>query len=277
MKREGLLWRAIRNIILLLGLILIITPLYLVVTNTFKTLEEAGQSFFSLPPNLSFNNYRELFGRNNYWTYVLNSTIISIISILIVVLIVPSVSYAIARNMKKRYYKALYFYLLLGLFIPFQVLMLPLTKQMTQLGLLNPTGLILIYSALCLSKGVFLFVSYIQGLPYEIEEAAKIDGCNTFQVYSKIVLFLIKPMIATILVMDALWFWNDFTLPLLILGSNKANWTLPLFQYNFKTEYSFNYTMAFTAYLTSMIPITIVYCIGQKYIISGLTAGAVKS
>ena len=113
--------------------------------------------------------------------------------------------------------------------------------------------------------------------PYEVEEAARIDGCNTFQVYTKIVLHLIGPMLATLIVMDTLWFWNDFQLPLMILNKSPDYWTLPLFQYNFKSEYSFNYTMAFTAYFMCMFPVLIVYALGQKYIISGLTAGAVKS
>ena len=122
-----------------------------------------------------------------------------------------------------------------------------------------------------------MFVNYIQSLPYEVEEAARIDGCNTFQVYTKIVLHLIGPMLATLIVMDTLWFWNDFQLPLMILNKSPDYWTLPLFQYNFKSEYSFNYTMAFTAYFMCMFPMLIVYALGQKYIISGLTAGAVKS
>ena len=122
-----------------------------------------------------------------------------------------------------------------------------------------------------------MFVNYIRSLPLEIEEAARIDGCNTFQVYNRVVLPLLGPMLATLVVMDALWFWNDFMLPLLLLNKSREYWTLPLFQYNFKTEYSFNYTMAFTAYFMSMFPIIAVYCFGQKYIISGLTAGAVKS
>ena len=155
--------------------------------------------------------------------------------------------------------------------------MLPVTKIMTNMNLLNPNGLILLYAALSLSKGVFMFVNYIQSLPYEVEEAARIDGCNTFQVYTKIVLHLIGPMLATLIVMDTLWFWNDFQLPLMILNKSPDYWTLPLFQYNFKSEYSFNYTMAFTAYFMCMFPVLIVYALGQKYIISGLTAGAVKS
>lgn len=277
LKREGLGWRIGRDVVIALGLILILAPLYVVIVNTFKDLEEASKGFFSLPQSLNFQNYEELFSKNNFWNYVKNSAYITVISIILVIIINPAVSYAIARNFRRRYYKAVYFYIILGLFIPFQVIMLPVTKIMTDMDLLSPNGLILLYAALSLSKGVFMFVNYIQSLPYEVEEAARIDGCNTFQVYTKIVLHLIGPMLATLIVMDTLWFWNDFQLPLMILNKSPDYWTLPLFQYNFKSEYSFNYTMAFTAYFMCMFPVLIVYALGQKYIISGLTAGAVKS
>ena len=276
LKREGLGWRIGRDVVIALGLILILAPLYVVIVNTFKDLEEASKGFFSLPQSLNFQNYEELFSKNNFWNYVKNSAYITVISIILVIIINPAVSYAIARNFRRRYYKAVYFYIILGLFIPFQVIMLPVTKIMTNMNLLNPNGLILLYAALSLSKGVFMFVNYIQSLPYEVEEAARIDGCNTFQVYTKIILHLIGPMLATLIVMDTLWFWNDFQLPLMILNKSPDYWTLPLFQYNFKSEYSFNYTMAFTAYFMCMFPVLIVYALGQKYIISGLTAGAVK-
>ena len=277
LKREGLGWRIGRDVVIALGLILILAHLYVVIVNTFKDLEEASKGFFSLPQSLNFQNYEELFSKNNFWNYVKNSAYITVISIILVIIINPAVSYAIARNFRRRYYKAVYFYIILGLFIPFQVIMLPVTKIMTNMNLLNPNGLILLYAALSLSKGVLMFVNYIQSLPYEVEEAARIDGCNTFQVYTKIVLHLIGPMLATLIVMDTLWFWNDFQLPLMILNKSPDYWTLPLFQYNFKSEYSFNYTMAFTAYFMCMFPVLIVYALGQKYIISGLTAGAVKS
>ena len=277
MKKEGLGWRIARDIIILLGLILILAPLYIVIINTFKDLEQASKGFFLFPEQWKFDNYVELFTKNNFWTYAKNSTIISVVAIILVAVINPAISYAIARNFHKKYYKAVYFYIILGLFVPFQVIMLPLTKIMTNMNLLNITGLIILYVALSLTKGVFMFVKYIQSLPLEIEEAARIDGCNTFQVFTKIIWHLIGPMLATLVVMDVLWFWNDFMLPLLLLNKTQDYWTLPLFQYNFKTEYSFNYTMAFTAYFTCMFPVLVVYAIGQKHIIAGLTAGAVKS
>ncbi|GGG64221.1 carbohydrate ABC transporter permease [Paenibacillus radicis (ex Gao et al. 2016)] len=275
-KSEGLGWRILRNVVLVLGIIIILGPLYLVLVNSFKTMPEAGRNFFALPQSLNFNNYAELLSKGEYWGYVWNTTYITFFAILLVVLINPTVSYAIARNSHKTYYKLIYFYLLLGLFVPFQVIMLPLTKIMTGIHLLNPFGLIILYGALSLTRGVFLLVNYIQQMPAEIEEAARIDGCSTFQIYYSIILRLIAPMLVTLVIMDALWFWNDFMLPLLLLNKAKEFWTLPLFQYNFKTEYSFNYTMAFTSYLMAMLPIILVYAFGQKHIIAGLTEGAVK-
>ena len=269
-------WYVLRNILLAAGLILILFPLWLVLINSFKTLEEAGANFFALPKALNLQNYIDLFTNSNYWVFLKNSFIITVISVVLILILVPSVSYAIARNFDRKYYKTVYYYLLLGLFIPSQVILLPVTKMMSKLNLLNHQGLIILYAAFSLTQGVFLFVNYIRGLPYEIEESAQIDGCSVFQTYVRIVLPLVKPMISTILIMDVLWIWNDFMLPLLILNRSQEIWTLPLFQYNFKTEYSFNYTMAFTAYLLAMLPMLLIYCMGQKYIVKGLTAGSVK-
>lgn len=269
-------WKLLRDILLVCGLLLILFPLYLVVINAFKTLDEAGRNFFALPERLNPNNFIELFTNSNYWVFLRNSLKITVISVSLILILVPSVSYAVARNFEKRYYKTVYYYLLMGLFIPSQVIMLPVTKMMTRFNMLNHTGLIILYAAFSLTQGVFLFVNYIRGLPYEIEESAQIDGCGVFGTYVRIVLPLVKPMLSTLLIMDTLWIWNDFMLPLLMLNRAQDIWTLPLFQYNFKTEYSFNYTMAFTAYLLAMLPMLVIYCFGQKYIIKGLTAGSVK-
>ncbi|MDR1905088.1 MAG: carbohydrate ABC transporter permease [Treponema sp.] len=272
----GFGWIILRNILLICGFFLIAAPLYLVLVNSFKSLEEAGRNFFSFPSSLNMDNFKNLFASQNYLGYVKNSALITVVSILIEVCLVPSVSYAIARNFRRPYFLFVYFFLLMGLFIPSQVVILPVTKFMTGIKMLNHAGLILLYATFSLTRGVFLFVNYIRTMPYELEEAARVDGCNVFMTYTSIILPLTGPMMATMIVMDALWYWNDFMLPLMLLNRSRGFWTLPLFQYNFKTEYSFNYTMSFTAYLVSMLPILIIYIIGQKSIIKGLTAGAVK-
>ena len=276
MRKEGIVWKTFKVLVILLGMVLILGPIFVIFINSMKTMQEAGRNFFALPSGLNFDNYKELFGRSDFWSSFRNSTIVTVTSVTLIVLIIPALSYAVARNLNKKYYKMLYYYILAGIFIPFQVLMLPMVKQMTQLKLLNQFGLIL-HLTFSLPTGLFLFVNYIRSLPAEVEEAARVDGCNVFQTYVQIVFHLIKPMIATIIVMDSLGCWNNFMMALLILNKSHNMWTLPLMQYNFKAEFSFNYTMAFTAYIVCMIPIVIVYALGQKYIIKGLTAGAVKS
>ena len=277
MRKEGIVWKTFKVLVILLGMVLILGPIFVIFINSMKTMQEAGRNFFALPSGLNFDNYKELFGRSDFWSSFRNSTIVTVTSVTLIVLIIPALSYAVARNLNKKYYKMLYYYILAGIFIPFQVLMLPMVKQMTQLKLLNQFGLILLHLTFSLPTVLFLFVNYIRSLPAEVEEAARVDGCNVFQTYVQIVFHLIKPMIATIIVMDSLGCWNNFMMALLILNKSHNMWTLPLMQYNFKAEFSFNYTMAFTAYIVCMIPIVIVYALGQKYIIKGLTAGAVKS
>ncbi len=140
LEKEGMGWIILRNLLILMGLFLILFPLYLVVINSFKTLEEAGKDFFALPSGLNLHNFKELFQNNNYWVFAKNSLIISAVSVGLILVLVPSVSYAIARNFNGKYYKGVYYYLLMGLFIPSQVIMLPVTKLMTNLNMLNRRG-----------------------------------------------------------------------------------------------------------------------------------------
>lgn len=155
--------------------------------------------------------------------------------------------------------------------------MLNIEALSTKLKLCNIPGLIIMCVTLASSQGVFLLVNYIRSVPRDLEEAAYIDGCGTVKAYVKIVLPMIKPILATIFVLNALWVWNDFQMPLLILNQSQDMWTLPLFQYNFKSQYSFDYNLAFASYLIAMIPVLIAYACAQKHIVSGLTQGAVKS
>lgn len=276
MKKHIDLLRILRSSILIIGLIMITVPLFLVFINSFKTLQEAGQNFFAAPNSLYLGNYHELIRKNNYFTYVRNSVYVSLLSVVLITVIIPLVAYAISRNFRKSYYRFLYRLLTLGLFIPSQVIILPVVKRMASLNLQNLNGMILLYVTFSFTQGIFLFVNYIRALPLDMEEAAEIDGCNVFQVYFKVVIHLIRPMVATLVIMNILWIWNDFQLPLYILNKSPENWTLPLFQYNFKTQYSFNYTMAFTAYIISMLPVIILYVLMQKNILRGLMAGAIK-
>lgn len=264
-------------ILLMTGVLLIAYPIFLTIITSLKTPQELSRNFFAMPENLMLDNFKAILTDSEYPRTVLNTVVITVFSGIGVVILIPMVSYAIARNMKdKKYYKYLYFFLLMGIFVPFTVKMLPLIKVMSVMSMLNIPGLVIVYVSSAVCEGVFLYVAFIQGIPTELEEAAYIDGASTFRIYSKIIFPLLAPMTSTVLIKNGLWFWNDFLLPLLALNKSPDNWTLTLFQYNFKTTHAVNYPMVFAAFLLSMLPIMILYTFMQKKIIGGLTNGAVK-
>lgn len=265
-------------ILLAVGAAVILFPLFITVITSFKTQQESAENFFALPLSFYLGNFYQVFAKSSYWTYVGNSAKVTVISVILIVVLVPACAYAIARKMdENRYFRGIYYYILLGLFVPFQVIMIPLVQYLTSLGLLNQTGLICMCLSLGASDYMFLLTNYVRSLPKDLEEAASIDGCTTFRAYWKIVLPLIKPMVATVFVMSALWVWNDFQMPLLILNQQPDMWTLPLFQYNFQSQYTFDYNLAFASYLIAMLPVVVVYACAQRYIVAGLTQGAVKN
>lgn len=257
--------------------LLIIFPVYVTVVTAFKTTEQSSQNFFSLPAPIYFGNFVTVMSDPNFGYYVLNSVSITLVVVSITSIMIPMVSFSIARSMKKyAYHRILYGAFVLSIFVPFQTLMLPITQMGSRLGMLNQIGLVLIYCAFSLGQGVFLFVGYYKSIPMELEEAAYIDGCSTTGTFFKIIYPMAKPMTVTVSILNMLWVWNDFLLPLLILNRSATNWTLPLYQYNFKSTYTFDYSLAFAAFMFSIVPMVIVYIFMQKHIIEGLTAGAVK-
>ena len=257
---------------------MILFPMFITVITSLKTQQESAVSFFSLPKSFYLGNFYQVIKRGKYWTFVWNSVKVTVASVALIIIFVPMCAYAIARRMdENRYFKIIYYYILLGIFVPFQVIMIPLVQYLTQLELLNQAGLTCMCLALASSDYMLLLVNYVRSVPKDLEEAASIDGCTSFSAYFRIVLPMMKPMVATVFVMSALWVWNDFQMPLLILNQQPDMWTLPLFQYNFKSQYTFDFNMAFASYLMAMLPVIVVYACAQKYIVAGLTQGAVKS
>lgn len=262
---------------LIFGVLLILIPLYLTVITPFKTPAENAVSFFQFPSKLYLDNFTKILSSPVYYKSLINTVYVTILSLAGCILLMPMISYAIARSMSRsRWYRIMYFYILLGIFIPFQVKMVPLVRLMSSMHLMQPTGLSILYISCSTCETVFLFVQFFRSIPYELEEAAYIDGATTSQTYHRVILPLLKPMIATVLIKNGLWIWNDFMLPLLVLNRTSDNWTLTLFQYNFKSEYTVDYGPAFATFVMSMLPIMIFYCFMQKHIIGGLTAGSVK-
>ena len=265
MKKSKRILNALTYLFLTIGVVLILFPMYITVVTALKTPDEMSANFFGLPSTLYFGNF------------VFNSLFITLFSLLGIGVFVPLVSYAIARNFKKKYYRLIYILFISGAFVPFTVVMVPQIKLMSYLNAMNSYGLILLYWVFALSEGCLLTVSYVNSIPKELDEAAFIDGAGVGRTFFTIIYPMMKPIVSAVMIMDALWIWNDFQLPLLMLNASQDMWTLPLFEYNFKNKYSTNYTLAFAAFLLSSLPILVFYLLAQKQIINGLTTGAVKS
>ncbi len=252
-------------VLLVLGAIMIIFPMYLTIISAFKPMDELTKSIFAWPSSFYLGNFKEVITKDGFAHSVINTVFITVVACVGVVLVVPLVSYAIARNMdQKKYYKFLYFFLLIGIFVPFQVKMMPLVQVMSNFHMLNVKGITVVYIASAVCEGVFLYVAFIQGVPGELEESAYMDGAGPLYTYGKIIFPLLKPMTATVLIMDGLWFWNDFFLPLLALNKTPDNYTLTLFIYNFKSQTTVNYSLIFAGLLLVMLPIMVLYVFLQN-------------
>lgn len=263
------------TILLMLGTLMILFPLYLTVVTAFKTPEEMGKNLLALPKSWSLDNFFQAIEMTNFWNAFKNSAFITILTVVISIFLHSIVSYVIARNYHKKFYKFVYYYFVSAMFIPFTVIMLPLVKQTSMWNMDNPLGVVILYLVLYMALNVFLYVGYIRTIPIELEEAAVIDGANTWQIFWKIIFPLLKPMTATVAILTGLAAWNDFMLPLVVLSDSSMH-TLPLVQYVFQTQFSVNYNLAFASYLMAMLPMIIVYIIFQKWIITGVLRGTGK-
>jgi len=263
--------------LLIIGGILILIPLLVTILSSFKTTKDIVDNFFSWPKPFILDNYQTLLD-DGIKDYFLNSTIITVVSLLAVTLVVPAAAFSIARNMSKRKaFAIMYSLLILGIFVPFQVIMIPITVMMNRIGMANMWGLILLYLTYAIPQTLFLYVGYIKvSVPESMDEAAEIDGADKFTTYRKIIFPRLKPMHATTRIINALWFWNDFMLPLLILNKDSRMWSLPLFQYNYTGQYFNDFGPSFASYIVGIVTITLVYLVFQKHIIAGMSNGAVK-
>jgi len=270
--------RVFSYFVLAVGLFIILVPLYLALITAFKPTKDSIANFFSFPKSLYLDNFITVISNSNFFKFFGNSTLILAASLIGILVLVPLTAYVIQKNISSKYYRFFYFAFVAGILVPFQVFMLPVTQQMNKLNLMHQGGLIVLYITFAMTQGIFLYSGYIRTvIPKDLEEAAYMDGCGVIRTYISIIFPMMKPMTGTVIILNSLWIWNDFLLPLLILNKSQSYWTLVLFQYNFKSSYTFDFNLAFAAFVLSIVPIIIVYVFFQKYIIAGLTGGAVKS
>jgi raffinose/stachyose/melibiose transport system permease protein len=276
MKTKNNIWL---TLILVLGGLTVLFPLYMTVIIAFKNPSEMTNSIsgaLAFPSSWSFSNFKEAMEVTDFWHSLLNSVIITGITIVISIIVHSLAGYTIGRNMgKKKSYRFLYYYIVSGMFVPFAILMMPLVKETSLLGIDNKAGVIILYVVFYMPINVMLYSGYLKNIPTAMEEAAEIDGASTWKTYWSIIFPMMKPMHATVAVLTALGTWNDVMTPLVIM-SGTNNTTLPLAQLNFQTQFGTNYNLAFASYLLALLPILVFYIICQKQILNGVANGAVK-
>lgn len=261
--------------LLSVALALFLFPFLLVILNSFKTNKEIIQSAVSLPSKLYLKGYQEAFIKMDYLHSFCNSLYVTLISVVIIVLFSAMCAHFFARHDWK-ICKILFLVMVASMIIPFQSIMIPLVRNFSSLKLMDSLNtVILFYVGANVAMAVFMFHGFIKNIPYELEEAATIDGCTQFGVFFKIVFPMLKPIISTVLVLDILGLWNDFLLPFIII-KNQSLRTLPLTTYTFVGQYSTNYSLVTSGLVLTILPIIVVYFFLQKHIIEGIAQGAIK-
>ena len=278
--RQKRISRAIMLTVLVVLFICFIFPFILVVINVFKTKGDITSDPLALIGEHGFTlkNFPEAMKKMNFGRVFTNSLIITVSSTVLTILVSSMTAFVIVRNSGWKICTLMFSLMIASMVSPFQVLMVPLVSVYGgTLGVLNHRiTLILMHVGFSVSMAMFMFHGAIKtNIPLELEEAATIDGCSRWQTYWKVVFPLLKPTIATVAVINAMGYWNDYLLPSLVL-TKKELYTIPIATQVFYGTYSTDIGLVMAALLLAMLPIMILYIFLQRYIVEGVTSGAVK-
>ena len=267
-------------VVLLVLFFCFIAPFLLVIINVFKTKADITSNPLALigAHGFTMKNFPEAMKKMNFWTVFTNSAIITVSATFLTIVVSSMAAFVIVRNQKWKFCTFIFSLMIASMVIPFQVLMVPLVSVYGgTLGVLNHRlTLILMHVGFSVSMAMFMFHGAIRtNIPLELEEAATIDGCSRWQTYWKIVFPLLKPTVATVAIINAMAYWNDYLLPSLVL-TKKELYTIPIATQAFYGTYSTDIGLVMAALLLAMLPILILYVFLQRYIVQGVTAGAVK-
>ncbi|WP_448721476.1 carbohydrate ABC transporter permease [Microbacterium natoriense] len=264
------------TIILILCAVTVLLPLYVTISMAFKTSAQvADGNAFSLPAPFSIDGFVQAWTLTKFPVGAGISMLVTAGTVIATIVLAAFASYAIVRNWDRKLFRWSFFYLLAAMFIPFPVVALPQIQLTGRVGLDNPAGVIILATMFQLSFSVLLFTAFLRSIPLELEESARIDGATTWQTFWRIIFPLLGPMSATVGIFAFLYAWNDFMMPSLII-SDPALQTLPVRQNLFQTQFSNNYNVSFASYLMAMAPAIVAYLFTQRWVMEGVTQGAVK-
>jgi raffinose/stachyose/melibiose transport system permease protein len=249
-------------------------PFFLVLLNSVKAKRDIRNNPIAPPSEWLFGNYVEAAQKMQYFQSLTNSVVITISSVAAIVITSSMLAYYLART-KNKFTSTTFLVLVASMIVPFQALMIPFVGLFGNWGMLNSrTSLVFFYVGFGVALSTFLYHGFISNIPYELDEAASMDGANDFTIFRKIIFPMLSPVTATVAIVNGLWIWNDFLLPSLVLTQDKR--TLPLRTYVFYGTYTSDYGLAMAGLVLSIVPIVVFYFVMQKQIISGVSAGAVK-
>lgn len=250
-------------------------PIYMALLNSFKTQGEMYSSVLGLPVKFHIENYVQAFSKANMLKSGWNTIVVTVTGIVFIVLCSSLAGYKLSRTPGKLS-NAIFLLFVSSMLIPFQTIMVTLTKMAKSLGLQgSPFGLGIVCAGLGVSMAVFLYHGFVKGIPRELDESAKMDGCSEIKTFFMIILPLLLPITFTIGILNLLWLWNDFLLPVLML-TDFRQYTLVLTINMFFGKYSREWSLILASLILSSIPIVIIFAIFQRWIIQGITDGAVK-
>lgn len=250
-------------------------PIFITILNSFKPQGEVMKSVMALPTSVFLDNYASVFHEIDFIGVFLNTAFITIASVAGIVIASSMAGYKLSR-VGGRLSAIIYIIFIASMIIPFHAIMISLVNMAKFLKIHNSViGLPLIYIGIGVNFPVFLYHGFVKSLPGELEDAAKIDGCNQFQSFFRIMFPLLKPINVTVMILQVIWIWNDFLLPLLML-INPKNYTLIVSTTMFRSKYYTEWPNILASVVLISIPVIIIYMFFQRYIVKGITAGAVK-
>ncbi|ANY73332.1 MULTISPECIES: carbohydrate ABC transporter permease [Paenibacillus] len=278
MKKTG---KWLLDIVLLLFAIVFLSPVFIMLINSFKDRAELYENALALPSSFSFEYYKSAMEKMNFFTALGNSLYVTVVSVILVIVLASMTAWMLVRTDNKLS-KIIFFTFVATMLIPFQTLMMPLMQVMDwirsnlHIPMLNThEGLIYMNVGFTSSMAVFLYHGFIKSVPVALEEAATLDGCSKLGVFWRIVFPLLKNITVTVAILNVIALWNDYLLPSLTL-SDKGLRTIPLSTFYFFGEFTIVWNQAMAGLTLTIIPVVIFYIFAQKYIIKGIAAGAVK-
>jgi raffinose/stachyose/melibiose transport system permease protein len=262
--------------LLLLCSLTVLVPLYFTVAMALKSSEQAASGTgFTWPWPMHFDNFAKAWSLTNFPRAFTISFLVTAFTVAGLILLASAAAWAIARNWEHRLFRGSYYYLLAAMFIPFPVIALPQIKLTSIVHLSNPAGVTILHILFGLSFNVLLYSAFLRSIPYELEESARLDGATTWQTFWKLIFPLLAPMNATVGIFAFLQAWNDFMMPSLITANPQLQ-TLPVVQNIFQSQFSSNFNVAFASYLMALAPTVLAYLFAQRWVMSGVTRGAIK-